>query len=117
MTTIERKTSATGERHLRRQIAGVADAFVENFESRSEIARRSASRWTARPWWICGAGRRRMRAGLGARHDLRGVFMYQGASAFCAHIAADRGLLDLDAKVAKYWPEFACNGKEEALCT
>jgi CubicO group peptidase (beta-lactamase class C family) len=28
---------------------------------------------------------------------------------------ADRGLLDLDAPVARYWPEFAQNGKDKAL--
>jgi CubicO group peptidase (beta-lactamase class C family) len=27
----------------------------------------------------------------------------------------DRGLLDLDAPVARYWPEFAANGKDKAL--
>ncbi len=36
----------------------------------------------------------------------------KGASAVCAHILADRGLLDLDAPVAEYWPEFAQAGKE-----
>ena len=30
-------------------------------------------------------------------------------------ILADRGLLDLDAPVATYWPEFAANGKEDVL--
>jgi CubicO group peptidase (beta-lactamase class C family) len=30
-----------------------------------------------------------------------------------ALMLADRGLLDLDARVAKYWPEFAQNGKAE----
>jgi CubicO group peptidase (beta-lactamase class C family) len=30
-------------------------------------------------------------------------------------MAADRGLLDLDAPVSRYWPEFARNGKENAL--
>lgn len=35
----------------------------------------------------------------------------KGATALCAHILADRGELDLDALVAKYWPEFAQNGK------
>lgn len=30
-----------------------------------------------------------------------------------ALILADRGQLDLDAPVAKYWPEFAANGKED----
>ncbi len=30
----------------------------------------------------------------------------------CAHMLVDRGLLDLDAPVARYWPEFAQGGKE-----
>jgi CubicO group peptidase (beta-lactamase class C family) len=32
-------------------------------------------------------------------------------TALCALILADRGELDFDAPVAKYWPEFAANGK------
>ena len=36
----------------------------------------------------------------------------KGATALCAHLLADRGELDLDAPVGRYWPEFACNGKE-----
>jgi CubicO group peptidase (beta-lactamase class C family) len=36
----------------------------------------------------------------------------KGATALCAHILASRGQLDLDAPVAKYWPEFAQSGKE-----
>src|SRR5262245_31103183 len=32
-----------------------------------------------------------------------------------ALVAADRGLIDLDARVAEYWPEFAQNGKENVL--
>lgn len=35
--------------------------------------------------------------------------------ALCALILADRGLIDLDAPVAKYWPEFAAAGKEGVL--
>jgi CubicO group peptidase (beta-lactamase class C family) len=31
----------------------------------------------------------------------------------CALLLADRGELDLDARVAKYWPEFAAEGKSE----
>lgn len=34
-------------------------------------------------------------------------------TAFCAHVLADRGELDLDAPVARYWPEFAAQGKAE----
>ena len=33
-------------------------------------------------------------------------------TAVCAWMLVDRGLLDLDAPVATYWPEFAQNGKE-----
>jgi len=32
-------------------------------------------------------------------------------SATCLHVLVDRGLVDLDAPVARYWPEFAANGK------
>jgi CubicO group peptidase (beta-lactamase class C family) len=36
-------------------------------------------------------------------------------TALCALILADRGELDLDAPVARYWPEFAAAGKDEVL--
>jgi CubicO group peptidase (beta-lactamase class C family) len=39
----------------------------------------------------------------------------KGPVALCAHILADRGLLDLDAPVAAYWPDFAAAGKEKVL--
>lgn len=37
------------------------------------------------------------------------------ATALCALLLIDRGLLDPDAPVADYWPEFAANGKEQVL--
>ncbi|MFI1738664.1 serine hydrolase domain-containing protein [Streptomyces sioyaensis] len=37
----------------------------------------------------------------------------KGATATAAHLLAQRGVLELDAPVAKYWPEFAANGKAE----
>src|SRR5437588_585682 len=36
-------------------------------------------------------------------------------TALCALILADRGDIDLDAPVAKYWPEFAAAGKDKLL--
>jgi CubicO group peptidase (beta-lactamase class C family) len=36
----------------------------------------------------------------------------KGATALCAQILYDRGLLDLDAPVTKYWPEYGQAGKE-----
>jgi len=35
----------------------------------------------------------------------------KGVASTLIHIMADRGLIDYDAKVADYWPEFAQNGK------
>ena len=37
----------------------------------------------------------------------------KGLTAICAHRLVDRGLLDLEAPVAAYWPEFAQAGKAE----
>jgi len=37
----------------------------------------------------------------------------KGMVALCAHQLIERGLLDLDAPVAKYWPEFAAAGKQD----
>jgi CubicO group peptidase (beta-lactamase class C family) len=36
----------------------------------------------------------------------------KGATAICAHLLAQRGQLDLDAPVVRYWPEFGAGGKE-----
>jgi len=37
----------------------------------------------------------------------------KGLTAICAHRLVDEGKLDIDAPVAKYWPEFAQAGKEK----
>lgn len=39
----------------------------------------------------------------------------KGATAICAHLLVQRGELDLDAPVVRYWPEFGDAGKEEIL--
>src|ERR1700759_1562489 len=36
----------------------------------------------------------------------------KGATAVCANRLAEQGELDIEAPVAKYWPEFADGGKE-----
>jgi CubicO group peptidase (beta-lactamase class C family) len=38
----------------------------------------------------------------------------KGATAAVAHILAERGLIDFEAPVADYWPEFAAGGKGDA---
>lgn len=39
----------------------------------------------------------------------------KGITAMAVHLQAERGLIDYDAPVARYWPEFAANGKQGIL--
>ncbi len=57
--------------------------------------------------------------GVPWQEDTTAVIMSatKGLSTLCAHILADRGELDLDAPVARYWPEFAAAGKDTATIT
>ncbi|MGZ6023182.1 MAG: serine hydrolase domain-containing protein [Rhizomicrobium sp.] len=117
MVTVERKT-ATGTVNgtCDTKFAGVADAFVENFEKRGEVGAGVSITLEGKTVVDLWGGRKAQGGPAWERDTACVVFSCtKGASAFCAHMAADRGLLDLDAKVAKYWPEFASNGKEAAL--
>src|SRR4051795_7221295 len=50
------------------------------------------------------------------RDTITGVFsVTKTMTALCALVLVDRGDLDLDAPVARYWPEFAASGKEKVL--
>jgi CubicO group peptidase (beta-lactamase class C family) len=47
---------------------------------------------------------------------LAGIFSgTKGLVALCMHMLIDRGLLDVEAPVSRYWPEFAAHGKEGVL--
>lgn len=97
--------------------AAVRAAFEENFAERGEVGAAVAvtvhgetvvdlwGGWAdeahTRPW---------------ERDTLVNVWSTtKGPTALCAHVLVDRGQLDLDAPVAKYWPEFAAAGKEGIL--
>jgi len=93
----------------------VRRAFEENFAERGEIG--AAVSVTVRGetvvdlWagWADPARTRPWRA-----DTLTNVWSTtKGMTAICAHQLADRGELDLDAPVAKYWPEFAAAGKQD----
>src|SRR5208283_2210680 len=47
------------------------------------------------------------------QEDTRAVVMSstKGMTTLCAHLLEDRGELDLDAPVVRYWPEFGSEGK------
>src|SRR5690606_28353889 len=38
----------------------------------------------------------------------------KAVAATAVHVQAEKGLLDYDAPIADYWPEWGCHGKEKA---
>lgn len=99
------------------RFAAVRTAFAENFRERGELGAAvavSVGGQVVVDLWGGWADADRTRPW--ERDTLVNVWSTtKGPTALCAHILADRGLLDLDAPVAKYWPEFAAAGKEEVL--
>jgi CubicO group peptidase (beta-lactamase class C family) len=105
-------TEIQGE--VARGFEGVKDAFANNFVAHADVGaafsvyhrgEKVVDLWggladveTQRPW---------------AEDTLQLVFSStKGATAICANLLAQRGELDLDAPVVKYWPEFGAAGKE-----
>ena len=98
------------------KFAGVRDAFVENFEARGEIGASVSLTVEGKAVVDLWGGRRAPGGAPWDRDTISIVFSStKGGMALCAHMLADRGQLDLDAPVVKYWPEFGQNGKEAAL--
>jgi len=97
------------------RFAAVRDAFAENFANRGEIGAAVAAvvdGETVVDLWAGHADAARSRPWQ--RDTIVNVFSAtKGVVTVCALRLADQGLLDIDAPVAKYWPEFAQAGKEE----
>ncbi|MER5375617.1 serine hydrolase domain-containing protein [Streptomyces sp. NPDC002553] len=103
--------------HCDERFAAVRAAFEENFRERDELGAAVSVLVNGTPvvdLWGGWADAARTRAW--ERDTLVNVWSTsKGPTALCAHILVDRGLLDLDAPVAAYWPEFAAAGKERVL--
>ncbi|MES9523624.1 serine hydrolase domain-containing protein [Streptomyces capoamus] len=103
--------------HCDPRFAAVREAFEENFRARGELGAAVAvtvAGETVVDLWGGWADAARTRPW--ARDTVVNVWSTtKGPVALCAHLLADRGLLDLDAPVAAYWPEFAAEGKEKVL--
>jgi CubicO group peptidase (beta-lactamase class C family) len=93
----------------------VKDMFAENFEKRGEVGAAAAVMLDGKSVvdiWAGHADRDKTRPWT--RDTLVNVYSTtKGVTAICAHSLADKGLLDIDAPVAKYWPEFAQAGKDK----
>lgn len=101
------------EGHCDERFAGVRAAFEANFQQRDELGAAvtvQVGGETVVDLWGGWADAGRTRAW--ERDTLVNVWSTtKGPTALCAHLLADRGLLDLDAPVAAYWPQFAAAGK------
>ncbi len=96
------------------RFAAVRDAFAANFARGREIGASFAATVDGVPvvdLWGGSADPARTRPW--ERDTIVNVFSTTKAmTALCAHVLVDRGLLDLGAPVARYWPAFAQGGKE-----
>jgi CubicO group peptidase (beta-lactamase class C family) len=96
------------------RFAGVREVFARSFES-GEVGAALAVTIGGRPvidlWGgHCDAARTKP----WTRDTLVNVYSTtKGMTALCANRLVERGQLDLDAPVARYWPEFAAAGKQQ----
>lgn len=95
----------------------VADAFRANFDERGELGASCCVYVDGRPVVDLWAGT--ADAATGRPWDEETVAIVfsttKGITAICAHMLAERNLLDLDAPVVRYWPEFGAEGKDAVL--
>lgn len=92
----------------------VRSEFERNFADRGEIGAAVAAYWRGERVVDLWGGRRSPNAAAPWNRDTMVVVMSttKGLSAMTLAIANARGWLDYDAPVARYWLEFAQNGKE-----
>lgn len=95
------------------KLTPVRDAFAANFEAGLEVGASFAVTIDGRSvvdLWGGHADAARTRPWQ--RDTIVNVYSTTKAmTALCAHVLADRGLLNVDEPVARYWPEFAQNDK------
>jgi len=93
----------------------VKDAFAQNFEQRNELGAAAAVTLdgkTVVDLWGGHSDKEKTRPWN--RDTLVNLYSTtKGITAICAHRLVDKGLLDLDAPVTRYWPEFGQAGKEK----
>ncbi len=96
------------------RFVGVRDEFERNFRERGEVGASVCVVLDGRAVVDLWGGLAERRAARSWQRDTIGVVWSctKGAVALCAGVLLARGLLDLDAPVARYWPEFAQAGKE-----
>lgn len=97
------------------RFARVRDAFARNFEENDEVGAGFSVFLSGEPVVDLWGGMRDRAGELPwQQNTLVNVFSAtKGITALCAIRLIEQGLLNLDAPVAQYWPEFAAHGKQE----
>ncbi|MGO9062313.1 MAG: serine hydrolase domain-containing protein [Candidatus Binataceae bacterium] len=93
----------------------VRKVFIENFEGGNEVGAAVAVTLDGKPVVdLWGGHTDKAKTKPWTRDTIVNVFSTtKGLTAICAHRLVDQGKLDLDAPVARYWPEFAQAGKQD----
>jgi len=103
------------EGHVSPGFEAVRAAFQENFDRRGELGGACCAYYRGEKVVDLWGGVRRKETGEPWERDTMVVVhsASKGLAAMTLAIAHSRGWLDYDARVAKYWPEFARNGKQD----
>jgi CubicO group peptidase (beta-lactamase class C family) len=113
MEGVAMQTTLDVQGHCDERFSGVQDAFAGNFSMFDEVGAAVSvivDGKTVVDLW--GGYRDAARTQPWERDTIVNVWSTtKGIVTTCAHRLVDQGLLDLDAPVAKYWPEFAQSGK------
>lgn len=96
------------------RLAKVRELFVENFERHGEVGAAVAAYVDGEPVLDLWGGLARREERRPWQRDTRVCMMSvnKAMSALCVHLLVQDGKIDLDAPMARYWPEFGRAGKE-----
>lgn len=98
------------------RFAALADEFERSFRERDEVGASVCVTLDGAPVVDLWGGLADSASGTPWKRDTVSIVFSctKGATAICAHLLVAGGELELEAPVARYWPEFAKNGKQDA---
>lgn len=112
---VEKTDDYSLQGHYHTDYTDVAEQFVENFRSCGEVGASVCARVGNEVVVDLWGGIAEPESQTPWQEDTVSVVFSctKAATALCAHRLIDQGLLDLNAPVSRYWPEFAQAGKEQ----
>jgi CubicO group peptidase (beta-lactamase class C family) len=118
-TKADSSSTATSKEAVAGHVASgfepVRDAFVANFEQHGEVGGACCVYREGRPVVDLWGGLADRDQGHAWQEDTVAIVFSttKGVTAICVNRLLEQRVLDLDAPVARYWPEFAAEGKQD----